>query len=269
MAAALAQKERELRVYAETLEQRIQERTKELQESNAQLSRAQEIAHLGSWELDLVNNQLTWSDEVYRIFGLQPQEFDATFEAFLEAVHPDDRATVNNTYASSIRDGKDSYEIQHRVVRRSSGEIRIVHEKCEHFRNQDGQIIRSVGMVHDVTERKQTEKAFQESQQLLNNIVDSSSSLIYVTDKDGRWSISRGPDWKNAGSYSSQGDCRRTPGERLDRTDGESTSLDRGEKHRTGWAALLLDGQNATPGSEWRGLCCSRYFHRHHGTQAG
>jgi PAS domain S-box-containing protein len=128
-----------------------------LHASEQRLKRAQEIAHLGSWELDLINNQLTWSDEVYRIFGLQPQEFAATYEAFLEAVHPEDRAVVDDAYAGSIRAGKDSYEIEHRVIRRSTGEIRIVHEKCEHFRDQSGQIIRSVGMVHDLTERKQAE----------------------------------------------------------------------------------------------------------------
>ena len=61
-----------------------------LAESEQRLMRAQEIAHLGSWELDLLTNQLTWSDEVYRIFGLEPQEFGATYEAFLEAVHPDE-----------------------------------------------------------------------------------------------------------------------------------------------------------------------------------
>lgn len=128
-----------------------------LRESEQRLTRAQEIAHLGSWELDLVTNELTWSDEVYRIFGLQPQEFAATYEAFLEAVHTEDRAAVNDAYSGSIREGRDSYEIEHRVVRRSTGEIRIVHEKCEHFRDQDGQIIRSVGMVHDITERKRAE----------------------------------------------------------------------------------------------------------------
>ena len=128
-----------------------------LRESEERLRRAQQIAHLGSWELDLASNHLMWSDEVYRIFGLQPQEFGASYEAFLAAVHPEDRAAVDAAYSGSIRDGRDSYEIEHRVVRRSSGEIRIVHEKCEHFRDQNGTIVRSIGMVHDITDRKKTE----------------------------------------------------------------------------------------------------------------
>jgi PAS domain S-box-containing protein len=134
-----------------------------LRESEAQLKRSQEIAQLGSWELDLVNNRLTWSDEVYKIFGLQPQEFAATYEAFLAAVHPDDRAAVDAAYSDSVRDGKNTYEIEHRVVKKSTGEIRSVHEKCEHIRDASGRIIRSFGMVHDITERKRTEEALREA----------------------------------------------------------------------------------------------------------
>jgi PAS domain S-box-containing protein len=129
-----------------------------LRESEEGLKRSQEIAHLGSWDLDLSNNSLSWSDEVYRIFGLQPQEFAATYEAFLEAVHPDDRAAVDAAYSSSLREGRDTYEIEHRVVKKATGEIRYVHEKCRHFRDETGRIIRSVGMVHDITERRQAEE---------------------------------------------------------------------------------------------------------------
>ena len=124
---------------------------------------AQEIAHLRSWELDLVDNRLSWSDEVYRIFGLRPQEFDATYDAFLDAVHPADRAAVDAAYSGSLREGKDAYEIEHRVVRKSTGEVRTVHEKCEHIRDEAGRIIKSVGMVHDVTERKKAEDALKKA----------------------------------------------------------------------------------------------------------
>ncbi len=139
--------------------------TDSLRESEQRMNRSQEIGHIGSWELDLVHNHLFWSDEVYRIFGLQPQEFDATYEAFLEAVHPDDREAVDAAYSGSLHEGKDTYEIEHRVVRKSTGEIRIVYEKCEHIRDESGMVIRSVGMVHDITERKKAEDALKESEE--------------------------------------------------------------------------------------------------------
>ena len=132
-------------------------------ESERQMTRAQEMAHLGSWELDLASNRLSWSDEVYRIFGLRPQEFGATYDAFLEAIHPEDRAAVDAAYSGSLREGKDTYEIEHRVVRRSSGEVRIVHERCEHLRDDSGRIVKSIGMVHDVTERKKAEDALKKA----------------------------------------------------------------------------------------------------------
>ena len=128
-----------------------------LERNRALLARAQEIAHLGSWELDLATNSLSWSDEVYRVFGLSPREFRATYEAFLEAVHPDDRKAVDDAYAGSLREGRDTYEIEHRVLRRPTGEVRWVHERCEHQRDEAGRIVRSIGMVHDITTRKLAE----------------------------------------------------------------------------------------------------------------
>ena len=141
-----------------------------LRASEARLNKAQAIAHLGSWVLDLRSNTLSWSDEVYRIFGLKPQEFRATYEAFLEAVHPEDRAVVDAAYTGSLREGRDSYEIEHRIVRRSTGEIRTVHEKCEHLRDAAGLIVGSVGMVHDITDRKEAEEALRVSEAQLKAI---------------------------------------------------------------------------------------------------
>ncbi len=124
---------------------------------------------------------------------MQPQEFRASYEAFLEAVHPDDRSAVAAAYSGSLREGRDTYEIEHRIIRKDSGEVRFVHEKCEHIRDDSGRIIKSVGMVHDITERKLTENVLIESQQsykLLNSrlqaIFSSIREGIITVDKDLR-----------------------------------------------------------------------------------
>ncbi|OGF06437.1 MAG: hypothetical protein A2509_06015 [Candidatus Edwardsbacteria bacterium RIFOXYD12_FULL_50_11] len=138
-----------------------------VRESEKRLNRAQEIAHLGSWEFDLVNDRLFWSDELYRIFGLKSQAFAATYEAFLDQVHPDDRAEVDAAHSGSKREGKDVYEIDHRIIRKSTGEVRNVHEKCEHIRDETGRLIRTTAMVHDITERKQVDDELERSNQSL------------------------------------------------------------------------------------------------------
>jgi PAS domain S-box-containing protein len=157
-----------------------------LEKSEKRLNRSQEIAHLGSWELNLKNDKLTWSDEVYRIFGLKPQEFGATYEAFLSYIHPDDRATVDASYSGSLRKGKDSYEIEHRVIKKHTGEIRFVHEKCNHIRDESGKIVRSVGMVQDVTEQKKSEQELWQAKQDWERTFDSVPDFIAVLDNNFR-----------------------------------------------------------------------------------
>lgn len=152
-------------------EQALKRQNALLQGVNRILERAQEIAHLGSWELDPVGNRLVWSDEVYRIFGLRPQEFAATYDTFLERIHPDDRAAVDEAYSSSLREGKSEYEIEHRIVRGSTGEIRWVLEKCQHMRDADGRVTLSLGMVLDVTERRRNEEALRRAKDELEQRV--------------------------------------------------------------------------------------------------
>jgi PAS domain S-box-containing protein len=142
-----------------------------LWEEKVLLSKSQAIAHVGSWKLDLTTNHLTWSDEVYRIFGCRPQEFAATYEAFLDFVHPDDRTALDEAYSGSLREGADSYEIEHRIVQSGTGDIRWVHERCVHERDDAGKIIRSVGMVHDITERKRAEASLRQERERLAGII--------------------------------------------------------------------------------------------------
>jgi diguanylate cyclase (GGDEF)-like protein/PAS domain S-box-containing protein len=132
----------------------------EIKKLKSMLVRTQELAVMGSWEFNLANSTLTWSDEVYRIFELNPQEFPATYETFLLHVHPEDRDKVDKAYSDSIRNGSNEYEIEHRIVCHRSGKVKFVHEKCSHFKNAVGKVTHSVGMVHDITDRHNAENLF-------------------------------------------------------------------------------------------------------------
>jgi PAS domain S-box-containing protein len=121
-----------------------------------QLSEAQRLAHIGSWELNLMTNRLTWSDEIYRIFEVDPAKFGASYEAFLATVHPNDRATVDKAYTESLRN-RTPYEITHRLLL-GDGRVKFVQERCETFYDAAGHPLRSIGTVQDITERKSNEE---------------------------------------------------------------------------------------------------------------
>jgi len=167
-----------LREARDELENRVQERTAELSGANkelrweigereraeeelrkgeARLSNAQRVARMGFWEWDILTNDLYWSDEIYRIFGLSPQEFGATYDAFLSSVHPDDREFVRSRVDAAVYD-RAEYDIDHRIVL-PSGEVRHVHEQGEVTRDANGAPFRMVGTVIDITARKQAEEA--------------------------------------------------------------------------------------------------------------
>ena len=132
--------------------------------AEANLSRAQKMAHIGSWELDLIKNNLHWSAEVYRIFEINPDGFSATYEAFIDAIHPDDRDMVNKAYTKSLKT-RQPYELEHRLLMKD-GRIKMVKEQCDTYFDEQGKPLRSVGVVHDVTQNKRTEEALRRSQKM-------------------------------------------------------------------------------------------------------
>ncbi len=129
-----------------------------LRQNEKRLREAQRVAHIGDWNLDLVAGVLTWSDEIYRIFEIDPEQFGASYEAFLETVHPDDRERVNNAYTESVRN-RAPYDIEHRLLMKD-GRVKYVNERCETYYSEDGKPLRSFGTVHDITEHKRTEAVF-------------------------------------------------------------------------------------------------------------
>ncbi len=143
-----------------------------LKRSEARLREAEQVARLGHWELDLTTNRLYWSDEVYRIFGLEPSGFDASYEAFLELVHPEDRDFVNRAFRESVEKRK-PYEVVHRLLLKD-GTVKYVNERCVTIYDDQGRPLRSLGTVLDVTESKRNEEALKRSfsiQSVINKLL--------------------------------------------------------------------------------------------------
>src|SRR3984885_11041862 len=142
-------------------EEALQLLSRDLQESKTRLEEAQRIAHVGHWVFDLGNDELTWSDETYRIFGLQPQERPMNVAAFQEMIHPEDREFLLRSTQEFRAGGRP--DIEFRIVR-PSGEVRIAHSQGDVERDVPGQPRQRFGTVQDITDRKRAEQALQQSQ---------------------------------------------------------------------------------------------------------
>lgn len=147
----------------------------ELQEKKLSLTNAQRIAHIGNWDWDIVKNELYWSDEIYRIFGLSQLEFEATYEAFLNTIHPDDRESVKNSVDEALNNNK-HYSIDHRIVL-PNGSVRFVHEHAEVTFDDEGKAIKMSGTVQDITDRKKAEEKF-------HILYDTIPDAIYIIDQE-------------------------------------------------------------------------------------
>ena len=116
---------------------------------------AQKLAQLGYWHLNLQTNHLYWSDEIFHIFEIDPKKFAASYEAFVEAVHPEDRENVTRAYEESVQN-QTQYDITHRL-QMQDGRIKWVHENCYTTYDSKGNPIASIGTVQDITALKQSE----------------------------------------------------------------------------------------------------------------
>ena len=147
-----------------------------LRESEARLAEAQRMAHLGHWELDLSTRTLVWSDEVYRIFEVSPDDFPHTYTAFLEHIHPDDREAVNTTYNESLKNHT-PFQIEHRILMQD-GRIKYLFEKCETIFDNFDKPIRSKGTVLDITTLKQAEQTLREHQKVLEKTLEGTIHTV-------------------------------------------------------------------------------------------
>jgi len=152
-----------------------------LRESEARLMEAQQIAHFGSWELDVASGKLKWSAEIYRIFELDPLETVVDYDAFLSRIHPADRLAVDHLYAESVRK-HEPYEIVHRLLM-PDGRIKFVRESGRTHYAEDGTPLRSVGTVQDVTAQHAAETRVRKANRLLSTIAETNAMMVRESDR--------------------------------------------------------------------------------------
>ncbi len=158
----------------------------DVQLSESRLREAQQVAHIGSWEFNLRTGELWWSDEVYRIFGLNPRSDRTSYKTFIDIVHPEDRESVDRAYREPI-DNRLPYELVHRL-RLGNGDVKYVKERGETIYDEaTGKPIRSIGTVQDISEQYRQERDKNRFHAILNAVVEGSSDVIFVKDVESRY----------------------------------------------------------------------------------
>jgi len=154
-----------------------------LRRSETLLKKSQQMAHIGSWELDLKNNILYWSEENYRIFEVDPARFGASYETFLGTVHPDDLDRVNQAYTDSVNNKK-PYSIIHRL-QFPDQRIKFVQEWSETDYDESGQPLRSIGTTQDVTVQQMFQHALRKSAERIEDLYNGAPCGYHSLDKGG------------------------------------------------------------------------------------
>lgn len=165
-----------------TLIQQAQQQ--QLKKSADHLAEAQKIAHIGSWEFDVTTGAITWSDEVFRIFGLDCAQPTPPYSEYLQLIHPDDREILSDLVQTAIAQGK-SYQLDHRILR-ADHSIGHVNARGQVKFNSQGQVIRLFGTVMDITERKHAEEALKESEERFRQVFAQAPIGIVLNTPDGK-----------------------------------------------------------------------------------
>jgi len=164
-------------------EQRLVTQRK-LEENQELLSKSQALGNVGSWEYDIDQQKLTCSEQAYRIFGVEPEKFEVSYENYLNVIHPDDRSMVDEVYRKSNQEGKTGGEIEHRIVNPSTGEVRYMFSKWSHIRNDEGRVVRVIGFVQDITANKEAENRLQAAHDRLVDVLESMNDAFVSLDRN-------------------------------------------------------------------------------------
>jgi diguanylate cyclase (GGDEF)-like protein/PAS domain S-box-containing protein len=158
---------------------------KELLKIQSGFNSAQKLAHIGSWEWDLSDNTALWSDETYRIFGINKNDLNEHRKKFLSMIVPEDQAKVDLALNDALNDTK-KYDVEYRICV-EDGNVKDIHALAEVIRDEAGKPIGMHGTVQDISDRRKIERALQESEERLSNIMNNSPAVIFMKDKAGRY----------------------------------------------------------------------------------
>ena len=167
-----------------SLRRAVKKQTRELLETQARLVEAQKITRLGRWQLNMLTNQLDWSDEIYALFDTEKGKFIPTYESFIKFTHPDDREFVEKAFQEAVKN-KTIYEVEHRILL-NDGRIKWVNEISRTEYDSAGKPIRSTGTVQDITERKLAEEAQVAVQVSHQAVLKSAMDGFWMADMRGR-----------------------------------------------------------------------------------
>ncbi len=157
----------------------------ELKQTRYTLSEAQKLAHVGSFEYVAATQKTFWSEEEYRIYGLDPNEPSPTYDVMLaKCIHPDDVALLHDTFSSAI-ENCEIYELEHRIVR-PDGSVRWVYDRAQPYFDEHGRLLRYVGATLDITDRKQAEQILRVAGESFRQVVKQSPLGVFVVDADFR-----------------------------------------------------------------------------------
>jgi len=168
---------RKLRSELKTKNAEVQALKTELRELKKDLDHAQNVAHIGSWRINVNQDKITWSDETYRIFNLSTRE-DLSYQKFLSLVHPEDRELITRNWENALKG--DTYDVEHRIV--CGDEIKWVREKADLEFDEQGNLLGAFGIAQDITELKCAEEELKSSRQRLERIAETSPDIIFILD---------------------------------------------------------------------------------------
>ena len=203
-----------------------------LREIEHQLAETQRLAQLGSWRWDLGADTIEWSDEHYRICGLERGEGPLTFETAVGGVHPDDRDRVTQSVRAALR-GEREYDVELRIIWPDET-IRFVHSRARVVRDDAGRPLEMYGTLQDITDRKRAELAAAESLNLLRAVSEGINDVLFVKDPEGRYLLIN-----RAGAAA----LGATPEQVIGKTDDAFLAPETARELRAGSQAVLDSGR--------------------------